>query len=59
MTSLASDLEAAPTGRVSVARLAKIAGGLTFALLVAGAMYLWVVRSDVLLLDGIFAAFCL
>lgn len=40
-------------------RLAKIAGAATFAVLVAGAMYLWVVRGEVLFIDGVLAAFCL
>ena len=39
--------------------LVKVAGGLTLALLAAGAMYLWVVRGEMILLDGFFAALCL
>jgi hypothetical protein len=57
MASVA-DLDTVARSAVGV-RLAWIAGGVTFAIMVAGAMYLWVVRGDLLFLDGALAAFCL
>ena len=53
------DPDTDPRAARSPGRLAKIAGLLTFALLSAGAMYLWVVRGEVMILDGVLAAFCL